>query len=61
MPFATPSVDERRYQDLLDKALDAGAWGYVAKSDGEAALVAAIRTVAAGMVGLSPSIESLYS
>ena len=48
-------------QDLLDKALDAGAWGYVAKSDGEAALVAAIRTVAAGMVGLSPSIESLYS
>ena len=49
------------HRDLLDRALDAGAWGYVAKVDGEVALLTAIRETVAGSMGFSPSIQSLYS
>ncbi len=43
---------------LVSEAIDAGAWGYVSKSDGEDALVAAIRSVMAGEIGLSPEVRS---
>jgi DNA-binding NarL/FixJ family response regulator len=46
--------------DLLDRALDAGAWGYVAKSDGIDELMQAIRDAAAGSMGFSRSVRSLH-
>jgi DNA-binding NarL/FixJ family response regulator len=47
-------------RDLVDRAMQAGAWGYVAKSDGEAALFAAMRRVMAGEFGFSPEAEAVY-
>lgn len=42
--------------DLVDKAVEAGAWGYVTKSHSEERLVSAVREVAAGHVTFgSPS------
>ncbi len=41
-------------RDLVDRALDAGAWGYVSKNDGEESLVRAVRQVVAGELALSP-------
>lgn len=41
--------------ELLDRAVDAGAWGYVAKQDGAMAIVAAIQQVASGRFTLSDS------
>lgn len=38
--------------------MDAGAWGYVSKSDGEAELLAAIRCVSDGQIAWSPEIRS---
>ena len=46
-------------RDLVDLALDSGAWGYVAKTDGEGELVAAIRAVANGTIGFSRSIRTI--
>jgi DNA-binding NarL/FixJ family response regulator len=46
-------------RDLVDRALDAGAWGYVAKTDGEHDLLKAIRAVASGSMGFSRSIQSI--
>lgn len=46
-------------RDLVDRALDAGAWGYVSKNDGEDALVHAVRQVHSGELGLSPEVQSL--
>ena len=45
--------------DLVDRALDAGAWGYVAKSDGIDELMQAIRAAASGVMGFSRSVRSL--
>lgn len=45
--------------ELIDRALDAGAWGYVAKSDGVDELMRAIRAAAAGHMGFSRSVEML--
>lgn len=39
---------------LIGRAIDAGAWGYVSKNDGEHELLAALRAVAAGEFALSP-------
>lgn len=39
--------------DLINRALDGGAWGYVSKSDGVEELVRAIRSVALGDVVIS--------
>ncbi len=41
-------------RDLIDRAIEAGAWGYVSKGDGEAALFDAMRAVLAGDVAFSP-------
>lgn len=46
-------------RELIDRALDSGAWGYVSKNDGEAALVDAIRRVNAGELVLSPEVQAV--
>ena len=46
-------------RDLVDRAVEAGAWGYVAKTDGETELLAAIRMVASGSFAFSRSVLSL--
>lgn len=48
-------------RELIAQAMDAGAWGYVTKSDGEASLVAAIRTVMAGEIGWSPEVRAVIA
>lgn len=45
-------------RELIDRALDAGAWGYVSKNDGEDALLSAVRLVAAGELALSPEVRA---
>jgi DNA-binding NarL/FixJ family response regulator len=44
-------------RDLIDRALETGAWGYVSKNDGEDALLDAVRRVVAGELGLSPEVR----
>jgi len=39
--------------ELINKAIESGAWGYVSKSDGEEALISALRDVAADRFALS--------
>jgi DNA-binding NarL/FixJ family response regulator len=45
-------------RELIDRALDAGAWGYVSKNDGEEALLAAVLLVASGELALSPEVRA---
>lgn len=45
---------------LIDRAMEAGAWGYAAKSDGEEALLEVMRSVAAGHVAFSPEVRAAY-
>lgn len=45
-------------RELVIQAMDAGAWGYVSKNDGEESLVAAIRAVMAGEIAWSPEVKS---
>lgn len=47
-------------RELIDRALDAGAWGYLSKNDGEEELVKALRLVAAGEFALGPEPRRLY-
>jgi len=47
-------------RDLIERAMEAGVWGYVSKGDGEDALVDAIRRVAAGEFVLSAEVQSAY-
>ncbi len=47
-------------RDLVERSLDAGAWGYVSKNDGEDELIAALRRVSGGELGLSPEAERAY-
>jgi DNA-binding NarL/FixJ family response regulator len=44
---------------LVDRALESGAWGYVAKSDSPESLLTAIREVAAGSFSFSPAVRSI--
>lgn len=48
--------------ELVHRALEAGAWGYVSKNDGEEALLTAIREVTGPVaeLGLSPEARSAY-
>lgn len=39
--------------DLIDRALEAGAWGYASKNDGEEELITLLRQVASGHVAFS--------
>lgn len=47
-------------RELIDRAVDSGAWGYVSKNDGEDDLVATLRKVAAGEFALSPEARRSY-
>lgn len=44
--------------ELVDRAVEAGAWGYVSKNEGTAAIVAAIRRAAAGEFVMIPDISA---
>lgn len=46
--------------DLIDQAIEAGAWGYVAKGEAAEAIVDAIRRVARGEFALGPEVQSEY-
>jgi DNA-binding NarL/FixJ family response regulator len=47
-------------RDLITRAIDSGAWGYVSKNDGEEEMVAALRQVAAGELALSPEAKRMF-
>lgn len=44
-------------RELVDRAVESGAWGYVSKNDGEDALVEAICSVTVGEFALSPEVR----
>jgi two-component system response regulator YesN len=46
--------------DLIERAIDSGVWGYVAKSDGEEALLEVMKRVARGSFAMSTSVQSLW-
>ena len=46
--------------DLVDRALGAGAWGYVSKHEGEAELLSVLRQVAAGEFALSSEARRMH-
>ena len=48
-------------KELVDQAVEAGAWAYVSKNDGEGALLAAVRDVVAGQFVLSPEAKAAVS
>lgn len=48
-------------KDLIDRAIDSGAWGYIAKSDGEEALIDALRQIVAGEFTMSPEVRRTWS
>jgi two-component system, NarL family, response regulator DesR len=47
--------------ELIDRAIDCGAWGYVSKSDGESALLDAIRAVGDGRFTLGQSVNAMLA
>jgi DNA-binding NarL/FixJ family response regulator len=47
-------------KELIERAINAGAWGYVSKNDGSEALVEALRLVGAGEFALSPEVRAIY-
>lgn len=47
-------------RELIDRALESGAWGYVSKNDDEGDLLKVIRAVADGEVAFSPEVRSTY-
>ncbi len=47
-------------RELIDRAVESGAWGYVAKTDGVEAIICAIRRVAAGEFALGPEVAATY-
>lgn len=47
-------------RELIERAVDAGAWGYVSKNDGENALVEVLRRVAADEFALSREARLVY-
>lgn len=48
-------------KELIAQAMDAGAWGYVSKNDGEVSLVAAIHEVMSGQIGWSPEVKAVIA
>jgi two-component system response regulator DesR len=47
--------------DFIERSIDAGAWGYVLKSEGTGAIVAALRMVAAGGFSLGPQAKTVFT
>jgi two-component system response regulator DesR len=46
--------------ELVDRALNAGAWGYVSKNDGEEELLSVLRQVAAGEFAMSSEAMRMH-
>ncbi len=46
--------------DLIERAFNAGAWGFVSKNDSSELLVQAIKRVADGEVVLGPEVQMAY-
>lgn len=46
--------------ELIDLALESGAWGYVSKNDGEDALIQALRDVVTDELALSQEVRAAY-
>jgi len=44
--------------ELIDRAVEAGAWGYISKNEGTEVIVSAIRSVAKGDFVLGPEVEA---
>jgi two-component system, NarL family, response regulator DesR len=47
-------------EDFIDRAIDAGAWGYVAKSEKPEAIIAAVRRGMAGQIAFGPDVTRQY-
>ena len=48
-------------RDWIERAMESGAWGYVAKSDGQEALLTAMRSAMADEFALSPEVQRIFS
>lgn len=59
LPTRTIVFSGHLRSELVDQVMDAGAWGYVTKNDGETSLVTAIRAVMAGEIAWSPEVQSV--
>lgn len=46
--------------DLIDRALQSGAWGYIAKTDGERALLHAAVAVHSDEIAMSPEVRACF-
>jgi DNA-binding NarL/FixJ family response regulator len=46
--------------DLVDRALNVGAWGYISKNEAAGTVLEAIGRVAAGEIALSPAVVEEY-
>lgn len=60
-PLRTVVFSGHVRRELVDQAMDAGAWGYVSKNDGENSLVAAIHMIMAGEIAWSPEVRSILA
>ena len=47
-------------RELIDRAIESGAWAYVSKNDGEDELLATIRRVVSGEFVLSSEVRATY-
>jgi two-component system invasion response regulator UvrY len=47
-------------RELIDKAVESGAWGYASKNDGDRALLEVLDKVSGGEFGISPSVRACY-
>jgi DNA-binding NarL/FixJ family response regulator len=45
-------------RDYVDRAIEAGAWGYVSKNDAEVALFEAVERVLEGRIAFSPEVRA---
>jgi len=48
-------------KDLIDRAVESGAWGYASKNDGDQALIEVLERVGAGEFAFSPSVRGTYA
>jgi DNA-binding NarL/FixJ family response regulator len=46
--------------DLIDRAVEAGAWGYVSKGEGSDQIISAIRDVMSGKFVMGPEVAAEY-
>jgi DNA-binding NarL/FixJ family response regulator len=46
-------------REFVDRAIDAGAWGYISKNESMGVVIDAIRRIAGGEFVLSPDVEAV--